>query len=227
MRSRSVVSSLLVIGLLAGRPAGVGAHRLDEYLQATRIAIDVGRVGVEIDLTPGVSIAPLIIRSIDADGDGRIDEAESKNYARQVLSDVALTVDGRRLPVTLDDARFPTGDDMMLGIGTIRVHGMAMLAGTASGPHQIGYVNAHGPEASVYLANALVPYDDRIRISGQRRDVAQRGLTIDYRFTSGTAGAQVWWLLAALAMTAGLITARRGGFRRMKWRSASALRSQA
>ena len=34
----------------------------------------------------------------------------------------------------------------------------------------------------MYLANALVPDDPRIEITGQRRDAAQHELTIEYSF---------------------------------------------
>jgi len=33
------------------------AHRVDEYLQATRLSIDLDRVEVEINLTPGIDLA--------------------------------------------------------------------------------------------------------------------------------------------------------------------------
>ena len=57
--ARVGASVLLCVGL--GRPAPIAAHRLDEYLQAARIAVDVDRVGVELDLTPGVAIAPSVM----------------------------------------------------------------------------------------------------------------------------------------------------------------------
>ena len=34
-------------------PLPAGAHRLDEYLQATRVGIERDRVSIDIDLTPG------------------------------------------------------------------------------------------------------------------------------------------------------------------------------
>ena len=47
--------ALLVAFVILG--VRLDAHRLDEYLQATRVAIERGRVTVEIDLTPGASLA--------------------------------------------------------------------------------------------------------------------------------------------------------------------------
>jgi len=47
---------LIAIAVLAIPPTAT-AHRLDEYLQATRVSIDVDRVDLEIDLTAGTAIA--------------------------------------------------------------------------------------------------------------------------------------------------------------------------
>jgi hypothetical protein len=46
--------------------AGVSAHRLDECLQAARIAIEPDHVGLELDLTPGRAVADAIIADIAA-----------------------------------------------------------------------------------------------------------------------------------------------------------------
>ena len=54
------------------------AHRLDEYLQATRVAIARDRIDLEIDLTPGATIAASIATEIDTDRDGRFSPAEGE-----------------------------------------------------------------------------------------------------------------------------------------------------
>jgi nickel/cobalt transporter (NicO) family protein len=209
MTSRAFVSPMMLFVAFVACPLPAAAHRLDEYLQATRLAIDVDRIEVEIDLTAGVGIAPRIAESIDTDGDGRISAAEGETYARRVLSDVVLTVDGRRAPVSLLECRFPDAGEMMLGVGLIRVRGSAGLPAAGAGSHHASYLNGHRPEASVYLANALVPSDRRLQIDGQRRDVAQRGLTIDYRFEPDARADRGWWLAVGLTMAIGLAAVRR------------------
>ena len=37
------------------------AHRLDEYLQATRISVATNRIDLSIDLTPGVAVAAAVM----------------------------------------------------------------------------------------------------------------------------------------------------------------------
>ena len=56
----------------------VDAHQLDEYLQAARLDLSRDRVGVEIDLTPGMAIAPQIIALIDVDADGFVSAADRR-----------------------------------------------------------------------------------------------------------------------------------------------------
>ena len=198
-----------VLGVWLATPAPAGAHRLDEYLQATRLSIDVERVRLEIDLTAGVAVAPEVFASIDTNRDGQISGAEGDAYARQMLRSVVLSVDGRPAPVTLIEIRFPQFREMSLGVGTIQVRAAANVSATGAGRHQISYLNTHRSEGSAYLVNALVPADPRIQIAGQQRDPAQHRLTLDY-----TVRADAWWartgsLLAALAMAGVLGITRR------------------
>ena len=180
MNVRRLVVSFAVLGVWLATPASAGAHRLDEYLQATRLSVDIERVGLEIDLTAGVALARQVFAWIDTNRDGQISNAEEEAYARQVLGSVVLSVDGRPAPITLVEIRVPPFRDMNLGVGTIRVRATASVSAAAAGRHQISYFNMHRSESSVYLVNALVPTDGRIQIAGQRRDRSQHGLTLDY-----------------------------------------------
>jgi hypothetical protein len=209
MNVRRLVGSFAVLGVWLATPAPAGAHRLDEYLQATRLSIDIERVGLEIDLTAGVAVAPQVFAWIDTNRDGQISNAEEEAYARQVLGSVALSVDGRPAPITLVEIRVPTFRDMNLGVGTIRVRATASVSAEAAGHHQISYFNAHRSESSVYLVNTLVPTDARIRIAGQRRDRSQHGLTLDYTVRGDAPWARTCSLLAGLAMAGVLVFTRR------------------
>ena len=190
--------AVAVAWLAGATPAG--AHRLDEYLQATRLSVDIDRVGLEIDLTAGAAVAPDVFARIDTNGDGQISDAEGEAYAHQILADVVLSADGRRTPITLVGIRFPQFHDMSLGVGTIQLRATANVSAAQTGRHQISYLNTHESASSVYLVNALVPQDPRIQIANQRRDVAQHGLTLDYDVMAEARWARAFTLLAALAM---------------------------
>jgi hypothetical protein len=218
--TRQTLLAVLVGALGVAAPAA--AHRLDEYLQATRVTIDGDRVGLEIDLTAGANVASRIWALIDTDHDGRITDAEAEAYAQQVLRAIRVDVDGRPTPVTLTAREFPGSREMSLGVGTIHLRGTASVS-AAAGRHQLTYLNTHLPETSVYLVNALVPSTDHIQIGEPHRDTAQRGLTLEYRVISDAHGisaqistqispwisASAGWSLVALAMVAVLWIARR------------------
>ena len=197
-----------VLGVWLATPAPAGAHRLDEYLQATRLSIDDERVRLEIDLTAGVAVAREVFAWIDTNRDGQISNAEGDAYARQVLRSVLLSVDGQPASITLTEIRYPQFREMSLGAGTIQMRATANVSATGAGRHQLSYFNTHRPEWSVYLVNALVPTDPRIRIAGQQRDRAQHGLTLDYTVRGRAPWARTWSLLTLLAMAGALSITR-------------------
>src|SRR5271155_2151138 len=103
------------------------AHRLDEYLQATIFSVEKDRVQAFLRLTPGVAVSPIVIWTIDTNGDGSISETEQKAYAERVLRDLSLSVDGHPLKLRLVSVDFPTADDMKNGLGEIQIEFMADL----------------------------------------------------------------------------------------------------
>lgn len=210
MNPRTWLVSVAVLGIWVGCPVPADAHRLDEYLQATRLSIDRERLRLEIDLTPGISVAEQVIISIDTDHDGQVSLVEREAYAREVLRSIALSIDGRPTPVVLEDSEFPEILDMSLGVETIRLRATATVpsAAAAVGHHTVSYANNHRPLASVYLVNALVPADSRIEIGQQRRDVAQRGLMLEYSVTPDARWARLSWSLVGLGMVGLLGCAR-------------------
>jgi hypothetical protein len=193
----------------------LAAHRLDEYLQATRLAIDMGRVDVEIDLTPGVSVAQNVFGWIDTNGDGKISQAEGEAYARAVLRSAVLKADGVAVPMKFEDASFPSLEEMSQGVGIIHLRAFAPIPPAAPGRHQISFLNMHRPEGSVYLVNVLVPENRRLRIGEQRRDVAQHGLALDYTVSDDVSRGRRAMLFLGLAM-AGCLFLRYGISRREK-----------
>jgi hypothetical protein len=188
---------LLSLAVLAAIPLADG-HRLDEYLQATRLSVDTERVDLELDLTPGIALASQVFGWIDTNRDGEISSAEGQAYAQQVLGSLVLKVDGVLAPIKLIEATFPQFRDMRLGVGTIRLRAAAKVLPAGAGRHQVSFLNTHRTESSVYLVNALVPANPRIQLGDQRRDRAQLGLRLDYTVISGAPPARTLILLTAL-----------------------------
>ncbi len=176
------------------------AHRTDEYLQATRLSIDLERVDLEIDLTTGVAMASEVFSWIDTNRDRQISRGEGQAYAQEVIHSLALSVDGKPLPIRFVDISFPQFREMSLGIGAIRLRATATAPAVDSGHHQVSFLNLHRPRSSVYLVNALVPANPRIQLADQRRDFGQHGLTLDYTVAGDGPSAGRLALLAGMAL---------------------------
>jgi hypothetical protein len=199
-RASSRAACALALMIALGGGGGVSAHRLDEYLQAARLAIGSDRVEIALDLTPGIALAEAIVRDIDRNRDGALSKDEQRAYERLVLSALDLEADGRPLALQLSASDFPDVDAMRRGEGTIRLQTTATLPRLSIGPHELSFRNRHDTNRSVYLANALVPQSDRVEVTAQRRDGDQRELTIDYVVRRAPATSHAIRLLGTVAI---------------------------
>ena len=197
----------MVLLAIAFGGGGIAAHRRDEYLQASRLAIDPARVEIVLDLTPGIAVAEQVLADVDSNHDHAISPAEATAYASRVMETIALDVDGAPLRLELGDRTFPAREAMLNGEGTMRIRASASMPELSAGVHHLHYRNTHRPDLGVYLANALVPESPRIRITGQERDVDQRALTVDYELrdapvslvpglAAGVVAAAIWLAIA-------------------------------
>jgi hypothetical protein len=173
MKTKLVAAFIVV----AGAPAG--AHRLDEYLQATLISIDKDEIRAEIRLTPGIAVFPSVLGTIDTDSDGVISQREGRAYADRVLHDLSLTIDGRGLPLRLVSTKFPEIQDMKEGLGEIHIEFTASLP-DAGRRRKLIFENRHQSAIAAYLVNCLIPRDPDIRIVAQNRNYQQSFYQLDY-----------------------------------------------
>ena len=157
------------------------AHRLDEYLQATRVSVATNRIDLSIDLTPGVAVADPVLAIIDKDQNGRVSDVERAAYTQSVLKDIKVGLDEKALALRVVDASFPTLQGITSGLGVIRIKATASFDTLQPGQHALSLTNSHLPAISVYLVNALVPKDPAIQITKQARDELQK----DYRLEFG------------------------------------------
>jgi len=195
---------LCAVVLLAGSPAG--AHRLDEYLQATTIAVEKARVLAEIRLAPGVAVFPAVFADIDRDANGVASAAEQRAYAQRVLGDLSLSVDGRRLPLRLISSTFAPTELLREGRGEIELRLEADVPGTAA-YRRLTFENHHQSRIGSYLVNGLMPRDADIRLAAQQRSYDQSFYQVDYADASAPASRlELWgWMDSALlALIAGI-----------------------
>jgi hypothetical protein len=158
------------------------AHRLDEYLQATLITITQGRIELDLNLTPGVAVLPLVLFAIDTNKDGFISANEQSAYALRLVSDLELEVDRERLPLKVVKSEFPQVADMREGLGRIRIEVAADLASRRTADHRLRFQNRHQPGISAWLVNCIAPHSDTFIITRQERDYLQSKIQVDYSF---------------------------------------------
>ena len=180
------ITALLALSLVGG----AAAHRLDEYLQATLIGVTRDGIDVEIHLTPGVAMLPVLMAVIDQDRDGRISSEEERAYVGRVAREVELRVDGVRAPLSLIESNFPTLEAMRQGLGTIGIK-----LRTARSGHELRFENRHLPQVSAYLVNCLAAPSGGLVVGRQGRDEAQRSIEFEYSFgASAEAGPLAAWI---------------------------------
>lgn len=180
MRAGRVAAALLVIAGLSAAGTGVSAHRYDEYLHASRIAIAPGAIRIEMSLTPGMAVADAVIGDIDTNRDGALSAAERQAYAQRVLDGVSLRLDDALVPLTLMESSVPAVGALRGGDSAITMVVDARLPRPADGAHRVSFRNANAAHGAVYLANALLPEDERVAITGMTHAVDQSGLTVAY-----------------------------------------------
>lgn len=209
-------AAVAVLLLLGATPAY--AHRLDEYLQATTIALAKDRVSVELRLTPGVAVAPAVLAAVDANADGVISPEEQRAYAARVLRDVSLAVDDVRLPLRVLAVHCSDAAEFRAGLGTIEIDVDAAVP-RGGRARRLTFANGHEPRIGVYLVNALVPRDPDLQITAQHRDERQTTYALDFADAGGTAdplafvsgaGPAGWLGAAALLPLAWLLLRRPG-----------------
>ncbi len=179
--TRALCRLALLLALLAFPPA-VFAHRDDQYLQATLVAIEPGGVRLQINLTPGVAVAEQVRAQIDRDRDGAISENEAAAYAKLLKRDLTLRIDGRNLALKLTASEFVSPEELRTGSGIIQMEFSAILSPLAAGPHRLTLENRHLTAISVYLINAVQPRVPTVHITRQKRNQDQSTGEIEFTF---------------------------------------------
>jgi hypothetical protein len=166
--------------LLLAHPPRASAHLLDAYLQAAQISIDPQQVTLDMYLTPGVQIAPGVIADLDTNHDGAVSATECQAYAEAVLPRLTISADGKPLRLQLTASDSASIEELRGGVGSIHFKATAQLPRLHPGMHTIRFGNNFRPAGAMYLANAMLPRDPRIKIREQTRDALQSSIDINY-----------------------------------------------
>jgi len=165
--------------LLALLPGPALAHALDEYVQAALVSVERDRVALSLRLVPGVAIVEQVLPLLDANRDGTISAAEGRAYARSLIADLRLALDGKPLALRLATVETPPLDDLREGLGAIRIN-LEAAGVSLPGSHVLVLENLHQPRISAYLANGLRARDPAIHITAQSRNENQSCFEMNY-----------------------------------------------
>jgi hypothetical protein len=171
----------LLLALLA-LPSAAFGHRDDQYLQATLVVIEPSEVRLQINLTPGVAVAEKVLVRIDRERDGAISKDEAAAYAKLLMRDLSLRMDGRKLELRLTASEFVEPAELRTGAGIIQVEFAASSGPLAAGAHRLTLENRHLSAMSVYLINAAQPRIATVEITRQNRNRNQSAGEIEFTF---------------------------------------------
>jgi hypothetical protein len=172
---------LLLLTLLVFPPAVFG-HRLDEYLQATLVVIEPDRVRLQINLTPGVTVAEQVLAQIDGDRDGAISRKEGAAYADLLKRDLIVRLHQQNVVLKLTGSDFPKPAELRAGLGIIQMELTSTLGLLAAGVHTLTFENRHQPTVSVYLFNAAKPKSGSVQITTKKRNQNQSAGEIEFTY---------------------------------------------
>jgi nickel/cobalt exporter len=170
-------------------PAGpAAAHSLDAYLQATYLTLAPSTITVELDLSPGVLIAPRVLSILDGDGDHQVTDAEARTYLGPVLAETDLRVDDQPLSLTLTSVDVPAYRTIQAGYATLRLFATTTTAPAAEGSHRVFFRNGFSDANASYQINAFVADGAAVVLGAQQRDATQRQTTVSYQVGAAAAG---------------------------------------
>ena len=214
-----LVGLLVPLLALLAPPRAALAHPLDVYLQASYITVAPAQVVVEVDISPGVLVAPEVLARLDTDGDQQLGDTEGRAYLDTILPNLVLQVDGQPLILAITKIEMPTYLTIQAGYGTIRLFTTATLPGGMTGTHTTAYRNTHAPTGAAYQVNTFVEQGTAITLGTQRRDETQQGITVDYTIggaaTTATSAAAATPTAASAATSGGGLVGTTGQAQRL------------
>jgi ABC-type nickel/cobalt efflux system permease component RcnA len=158
--------------VLLARPAA--AHPADETVQQVYLTPSAAGITVQLDLTPGVLVAPQFARVVDVDGNGTLSPAEIDAHVAAVRSALSARVDGRVVELAVTEHRYPPVALLAAGGGTVTV---LLAADLPAGAQQVELTDRYDPGPStVQMSVLLAP--DRTRLGRISHADGGRAITV-------------------------------------------------
>jgi ABC-type nickel/cobalt efflux system permease component RcnA len=159
---------------LAAAPAA--AHPTDEVLQQAYLTPTVSHLEVQLDLTPGVLVAPSFAKAADTDGNGVLGPTETAAHLRRVTRALVVRADGQAIALEVTGSTYPPYELLAAGGGTVSVEAMADLP---SGTRTVTFTDAYDPGTRTTVQeNVLLAAHRPVRPSGIEHGNGGRMITM-------------------------------------------------
>ena len=124
-------------------------------MQAAYLSLAPNTVILELDITPGAKVAGGIVALLDSNADNKISADESQSFARLVLGNVALTLDGAPATWVITNVTLPAVDALQSGNDILKIAATANRPESV-GMHTLSYQNAYRPAKTLRMANIFL-----------------------------------------------------------------------
>jgi nickel/cobalt transporter (NicO) family protein len=182
---RWAFASLVTLGVIGAFAPAASAHPSDELLQQLYVTPATSGVQIEIDLTPGVLIAPAFVGLIDGNGDGSLLPNERSSYAAAVAKALVVSIDGAGVAVRVLTTDYPDAAILGAGGGPIKIELAADVA-VAGTDHTVTVTNSYSPLRTTVQGAATIPSDHAVEVGAVEHSPDGVALTVHYRTTSAS-----------------------------------------
>ena len=160
------------------------AHPDDEVLQQIYLTPERSGLTVQLDLTPGVSVAPQFTRAIDEDGDGRVSPDEIAAHVASVRSGLSAEIDGVPVDLASTENHYPPIELLAAGAGTVTLVWTAALPENAQ---HLVLTDHYEPGARTAVQTSVLIAPEPIALGPISRTDANRSISVVLN-PSGTTG---------------------------------------
>ncbi len=149
MKKSKLISPFILLLFIFTQSSPALAHPADVYTHHIYINLAQDAVNVKWEIRPGPLLIQSIWYAVDTNQDGAVDGDESTAWVNSRLSKFTSTLNGVKLPLTLDDVHFPSSvDSFQAGEEFIVIEFSASLA-SAGDAYQLAFINGFEEQKSL------------------------------------------------------------------------------
>ncbi len=194
MKARRSGSRWVAVGLLVAATAVLtasfsappaAAHPSDEVVQQIYVTPAASGLTVQLDLTPGVLVAPRFAATVDGDADGTVSAGEIDAHAAAVHDAVTAQVDGTTVDLIPTERRYPPLDLLTAGGGTVTLVWTAPLPVDA---REVTVTDHYDPGVTSTVQTGVLVAPDPVAVGPVRHPDGGRGASLALNAAAAATG---------------------------------------